>query len=86
MKRDELFMNLSIILGDSTYERIVEIAKRTDEILNSHKIIDLDTSPGTATDIEDAKKWWNSAVSDFVRDGGRVAAFMFFREISGVPL
>lgn len=54
--RDELFVNLAITLVDSTYDRVIEIARKTDEILNSHKIIDLDTSPGTATDIEDAKK------------------------------
>lgn len=85
-KRDELFMNLSIILVDRTYERMVEIARRTDEILNSHKIIDLDKSPGMATDIEDAKKRWSSAVSDCVRDGREVASFMFFKEIIAVPL
>ena len=85
-KRDELFMNLSIILVDHNYERIVEIARKTDEVLNSNKIIDLDTNPSMATDIEDAKKRWNSAVSDCVRDGRKVASFMFFRELSGVPL
>lgn len=85
-KRDGLFVDLRIVLGDAAYDRVVEIARRTDEILNSHKIIDLDTSPGIATDIEDAKKRWDSAVSDAVRDGQRVAAFVFLREIYGLPL
>ena len=85
-KHDDLFANLSILLVDSNYEKIIEIARKTDKILNSHKVIDLDTSPGMATDIEDAKKRWNSAISDAVRDGRKVASFMFFRELSGVPL
>lgn len=85
-KRDDLFTNMSILLVDSTYERIIEIARKADEILNSHKIIDLIALPGTATDIEDAKKRWNSAVSDLVRDGKRATSFLFLREISGVPL
>jgi hypothetical protein len=85
-ERDELFINISILLVDSTYERIIEIAGKTDEILNSHKIIDLDEWPSAATDIEDAKERWNSAVSDFVRDEKRVASFIFFKEVVGVPL
>jgi hypothetical protein len=85
-KRDDLFTNISILLVDGTYEKIIEIARKTDEILNSHKIIDINTLPGTATDIEDAKKRWNSAVSDSVKDGRRATSFLFLREISGVPL
>ena len=85
-KRDDLFTNMSILLVDSTYERIIEIAKKTDEILNSHKIIDINALPGTATDIEDAKTRWNSAVSDLVRDGKRVTSFLFLREIFGVRI
>ena len=84
--RDMLFTKMSIILGDSTYDRIVEIARKTDEILNSHKIIDLSAAPSIATNIEDAKKRWNSAVSDAVKDGRRVTSFLFLREMSGVPL
>jgi hypothetical protein len=85
-KRDALFTNISIFLVDSTYERIIEIARKSDEILNSHKIIDLDILPEAAIDIEDAKKRWSSAMSDSVRDGRRVTSFMLFREINGVPL
>jgi hypothetical protein len=59
-------MNLSIILVEHTDERTVEIARNTDEILNSNKIIDLDTNPGMATDIEDAKTRWGSAKSKLV--------------------
>lgn len=74
-KPDELFINLSVILVGHTYDRIVEIARETDKVLN--------TSP--ATDIEDAKKRWNSAVSDCVRDGRKVASFIFFKQVSGLP-
>lgn len=86
MNRDQLFVDLRILLHDAAYDRVVEIARKTDEILNLHKIIDLDTSPGIAIDVEDAKKRWNSAVSDAVTDGKTVAAFIFLREIFGLPL
>jgi hypothetical protein len=85
-EHDDLFTNMSIFLVDSTYERIVEIARKTDEILRSSKIIDFDELPSAATNIEDAKKRWNSAASDLIRDGRNITSFMFYREISGVPL
>jgi hypothetical protein len=83
---DELFANVNMLFLDHDYERIIEIARKTDEILNSHKIIDLSKSPDAATDIEDAKRRWHSAMSDLVRDGGKVPSFFFLKEISGVPL
>jgi hypothetical protein len=85
-RRDELFANVYMLFLDNNYERIIEIARKTDEILNSHKIIDFSKSPDAATDIEDAKRRWDSAASDLVRDGGKVTSFYFLREISGVPL
>jgi hypothetical protein len=80
-KQDDLFTIMSIRLGDSTYDRIIEIAKKTDEILCSNKII----TSAMATDIEDAKNRWKAAVSDLIRDGRKAASFIFFREI-GIPL
>jgi hypothetical protein len=80
--RDNLFVNTSILLVDSTYERIIEIARKADEILCSHKII----TPGMVTDIEDAKKRWNAAVSDLVREGRSATSFIFVRELFGLPL
>jgi hypothetical protein len=81
-RRDNLFVNTSILLVDSTYERIIEIARKADEILCSHKII----TPGMVTDIEDAKKRWNAAVSDLVREGRSATSFIFVRELFGLPL
>jgi hypothetical protein len=82
----ELFANVYMLFLDNNYERIIGVARKTDEILDSHKIIDLSKSPDAAVDIEDAKRRWDSAASDLVRDGGKVTSFYFLREISGVPL
>jgi hypothetical protein len=38
------------------------------------------------TDIEDAKKRWNAAVSDLVREGRSATSFIFVRELFGLPL
>jgi len=80
-KQDDLFTIMSIRLGDSAYDRIIQIAKKTDEILCSYKII----TTAMATDIEDAKKRWNTAVSDLDKDGRKAVSFIFLREI-GIPL
>jgi hypothetical protein len=85
-KPEDLFTNFVVILVDRTYDRIVEIARKTDEILSSHKIIDLNSSPSRATNIEDAKQRWISAVSDCEKNRDEVASFIFFKEIIGIPL
>ena len=85
LARDKLFVNLVIILSGNTYDAIVKAAAKTDEILNSHKVVDLDTNPHMAVDIQDAKRRWNSAVADCSRDGQRVSQFIFYRNVSAVP-
>jgi hypothetical protein len=84
--RDALYVRLYIHLVASDYERIIEIARGTDEILSSHKIIDLNGWPAIATDIEDAKKRWESAASDLAKDGRKAISYLFLREISAIPL
>ena len=82
VKQDDLFTNVSISLDDNTYASIIEVAKKANEILILHKIVNIDTT----TDIEDAKKRWNSAASNLMRGGRRATSFIFIIEIFGLPL
>ena len=84
--RDVLYVRLSMLLVAGEYEGIVEVARRVDEIMISHMALDLTPSPPIPTDIEDAKKRWKSAESELTQDGRKADSYLFWRDVSAIPL
>jgi len=98
MKKDDLAINLNIILLDNSCEQIIGIARKADEILDLNNIINLRDAPNMATNIGDAKRRYDAAVADFMRDFGLTSSginkfiesglitFMFFKWVEGIDL
>ena len=84
--RNALYARLTTLQAVRDYGRIIKVAKEIDQLLISQRIIDLNTWPSTVADIEDAKKRWESAASDLIREGKEISSYVLLREISGVPL
>lgn len=84
--RDALYVRLSILLVVNDYERAIGVARKTDEVINSHMVFDLNASRPIPTDIEDAKKRWESAASELARGGSKVTSYLFRRDVSAIPL
>ena len=88
-KPENLSINLSLSFRANSYEKIISILKETDNILKENKIHD-------PVDIEDAKKRYHDAISDFKKEykldskiddlSGLIDFYVYLRFISGIPL
>lgn len=84
--RDSLCLSLCISMVVSDYNRALEAARRTDEIIQRHMLPELPESAFAPTDIEDAKRRWDSAASEQTQQGRTVRSYIFIRSVSAIPI